>query len=191
MNGFLSGLILFSSFAMRTPNNPDITKDDYEVSLGFKSKSVYLKRDWERELGEKYIDDELWFEWKPGLLYIKPQYVNKTSRDLQYGKVDTRLQKDGYSFGYTGLYADGNLESGLSLGVHKTRKINGKLSMEAKWDGYYFRDELLGIDRFDMEETVSLNWKITDKLTLNNVFDYNDIKDKKYYKFKVGLEYKL
>ncbi len=191
MNGFLSGLILFSSFAMRTPNNPDITKDDYEVSLGFKSKSVYLKRDWERELGEKYVDDELWFEWKPGLLYIKPQYVNKTSRDLQYGKVDTRLQKGGYSFGYTGLYADGNLESGLSLGVHKTRKINGKLSMEAKWDGYYFRDELLGTDRFDMEETVSLNWKITEKLTLNNVFDYNDIKDKKYYKFKVGLEYKL
>ena len=191
MNSLLSGLILFSSFAMRTPNNPDITKDDYELSLGFKSKTMYFKRDWERELGEKYVDDELWFEWKPGLLYIKPQYVNKTSRDLQYGKVDTRLQKDGYSFGYTGLYTDGNLESGLSFGVHKTRKINGKLSMEAKWDGYYFRDELLGTDRFDMEETVSLNWKITDKLTLNNVFDYNDIKDKKYYKFKVGLEYKL
>ena len=40
MNGFLSGLVLFSSFAMRTPNNPDIIKDDYEVSLGFKSKSI-------------------------------------------------------------------------------------------------------------------------------------------------------
>ena len=191
MNGLLSGLILFSSFAMRTPNNPDITADDYELSLGFKSKTMYFKRDWERELGEKYVDDELWFEWKPGLLYIKPQYVNKTSRDLQYGKVDTRLQKDGYSFGYTGFYSEENLESGISLGVHKTRKINGTLSMEAKWDGYYFRDEALGIDRFDMEETVSLNWKITEKLTLNNVFDYNDIKGKKYYKFKVGVEFTL
>jgi len=191
VNGLLSGLILFSSFAMRTPNNPEIKVDDYELSLGFKSKTMYFKRDWERELGEKYVDDELWFEFKPGFLYIKPQYVNKTSRDLQYGKVDTRLQKDGYSFGYTGFYADENLESGISLGVHKTRKINGTLSMEAKWDGYYFRDELLGIDRFDMEETVSLNWKLTEKLILNNVFDYNDIKDKKYYKFKIGLEYKL
>lgn len=191
MNSLLSGLILFSSFAMRTPNNPEIKVDDYELSLGFKSKTMYFKRDWERELGEKYVDDELWFEFKPGFLYIKPQYVNKTSRDLQYGKVDTRLQKDGYSFGYTGFYSEENLESGISLGVHKTRKINGTLSMEAKWDGYYFRDEVLGIDRFDMEETVSLNWKLTEKLILNNVFDYNDIKDKKYYKFKIGLEYKL
>ena len=191
MNSLLSGLILFSSFAMRTPNNPEIKVDDYELSLGFKSKTMNFKRDWERELGEKYVDDELWFEFKPGFLYIKPQYVNKTSRDLQYGKVDTRLQKDGYSFGYTGFYSEENLESGISLGVHKTRKINGTLSMEAKWDGCYFRDEALGIDRFDMEETVSLNWKLTEKLILNNVFDYNDIKDKKYYKFKIGLEYKL
>ena len=42
-----------------------------------------------------------------------------------------------------------------------------------------------------MEENVSLNWKITEKLILSNIFDYNDIKDKKYYKFKIGLEYKL
>ena len=191
LQGFFSGLVLFSSFAMRTPNDESITKDDYELSLGFKSKTMYLKRDWERELGEKYIDDEIWFEFKPGLLYIKPQYVNKTSRDLQYGKLDTRLQKDGYSFGYTGLYSDENLESGLSLGVHKTRKINGRMSLAAKFDGYYFRDEGLGIDRFDMEETVSLNWSITEKLILSNIFDYNDIKGKKYYKFKIGLEYKL
>ena len=78
MNSLLSGLILFTSFAMRTPNDESITKDDYELSLGFKSKTMYLKRDWERELGQNYIDDEIWFEWKPGLLYFKPQYVNKT-----------------------------------------------------------------------------------------------------------------
>ena len=96
MNGFLSGLVLFSSFAMRTPNNPDIIKDDYEVSLGFKSKSVYLKRDWERELGQSYIDDEIWFEWEPKNFYFKPQYVNKTSRDLKYGKADIRYRNGDY-----------------------------------------------------------------------------------------------
>ena len=96
LQGLLSGLILFGSVAFRTPNNPDITKDDYEISLGFKNKSIYLKRDWERELGEKYIDDELWFVYEPkGFpLYFKPEYVNKTSRDLQYGKVDTRYKRD-------------------------------------------------------------------------------------------------
>ena len=45
-----------------------------------------------------------------------------------------------YSIGYTGLYSDDAFESGLSMGVQKKKEINGKLSLEAKWDGYWFRD---------------------------------------------------
>ena len=60
-----------------------------------------------------------------------------------------------------------------------------------KWDGYWFRNELTGYSRFDMEDYVQLNWKISDKLILTNIFDYNDIKGRKYYKFKVGVEYEL
>ena len=191
MNGLLSGLILFSSFAMRTPNNPDIIKDDYEISFGLKSDKVYFKRDWERELGENYIDDEMWFEWTKGILYVKPQYVNKTSRNLQYGKMDTRYKKDWFSIGHTVLYSDDKIEQGTSIGIHKKKTINTHFELETKFDGYYFRDEILDEHRFDMQDYVSLNWKINDKLTLSNIFDYNDIKDKKYYKFKVGLEYKL
>jgi hypothetical protein len=191
MNGFLSGLILFSSFAMRTPNNPDIVKDDYEISIGFKTDKIYLKRDWERELGKNYIDDEVWFEWTKGILYVKPQYVNKTSRNLQYGKMDTRYKKDWFSIGHTAMYSDEKVEQGTSIGIHKKKSINDHLELETKFDGYYFRDEVLDTKRFDMQDYVSLNWKVSDKLTLSNVFDYNDIKDKKYYKFKIGLEYKL
>ena len=191
LQGFFSGIVLFSSFAMRTPNDESITKDDYELSLGFKSKTMYLKRDWERELGQNYTDDEVWFEWKPGLLYIKPQYVNKTSRDLKYGKADVRYRQGDYSIGYTGLYSDDKFESGISMGVQKKKEINDRFSLEAKWDGYYFRDELTGYKRVDMEDYVQLNWKISDKLILTNIFDYNDIKGRKYYKFKVGVEYEL
>ena len=191
MNGLLSGLILFSSFAMRTPNNPDITKDDYEISFGLKNDKVYFKRDWERELGENYIDDEVWFEWTRGILYVKPQYVNKTSRNLQYGKMDTRYKKDWFSIGHTVLYSDDKIEQGTSIGIHKKKTINTHFDLETKFDGYYFRDEILDEHRFDMQDYVSLNWKINDNLTLSNIFDYNDIKDKKYYKFKIGLEYKL
>ena len=122
MNGLLSSLILFGSFAMRTPNDITIPKDDYEVSIGFKNDKVYFKRDWERELGEHYIDDEIWYEYKPENFYFKPQYINKTSRDLTYGKVDARYRKGDYSIGYTGLYSDDNLESGLSMGVSKKKK---------------------------------------------------------------------
>ena len=191
MNSLLSGLVLFSSFALRTPNNPDIIKDDYEITIGFKTDKVYLKRDWERELGERYVDDEVWFEWTPSVFYFKPQYVNKTSRNLQYCKVDTRYKKDWFSIGHTVFYSDDKVEQGTSIGIHRKKTINAHFDLETKFDGYYFRDEVADTKRFDMEDYVSLNWKVSDKLTLSNIFDYNDIKDKKYYKFKIGLEYKL
>ncbi len=191
LQGLLSGLILFTSFSARTPNDDTITKDDYEIALGFKSENIYLKRDWERELGESYIDDEIWFEFEPKNLYIKPQYVNKTSRDLKYGKADVRYRQGDYSVGYTGLYSDDKFESGVSMGVQKKKEINDKLSLEAKWDGYWFRDELTGYSRVDMEDYLQINWKISDKLILTNIFDYNDIKGRKYYKFKIGVEYDL
>ena len=191
LQGLLSGLILFTSFSARTPNDDTITKDDYEIALGFKSENIYLKRDWERELGESYIDDEIWFEFEPKNLYIKPQYVNKTSRDLKYGKADIRYRQGDYSVGYTGLYSDDQFESGISMGIQKKKEINDKLSLEAKWDGYWFRNELTGYSRVDMEDYLQINWKISDKLILTNIFDYNDIKGRKYYKFKVGVEYEL
>ena len=191
LQGMHSSLVLFTSFAMRTPNDTSINVDDYEITLGFRNEHMYFKRDWERELGENYIDDEIWFEWKPQNLYFKPQYVNKTSRDLKYGKADIRYRNGDYSVGYTGMYADDKFESGVSMGISKKKEINSKFSMEAKWDGYLFRNELTGESRFDMEDYAKINWKINEKLTLTNIFDYNDVKGKKYYKFKVGVEYEL
>ena len=191
LQGMLSSLVLFTSFAMRTPNDTSINVDDYEITLGFRNEHMYFKRDWERELGENYIDDEIWFEWKPQNLYFKPQYVNKTSRDLKYGKADIRYRNGDYSVGYTGMYADDKFESGVSMGISKKKEINSKFSMEAKWDGYLFRNELTGESRFDMEDYAKINCKINEKLTLTNIFDYNDVKGKKYYKFKVVVEYDL
>ena len=189
VQSLLSGLVFFTSFAMRTPNDDSITKDDYEITFGFKNEQMYFKRDWERELGQRYVDDEIWFEWKPKNFYLKPQYVNKTSRDLQYGKTDIRYRSGDYSIGYTGLYADKAFESGLSLGVSKKKEINNTLSLEAKWDGYIFRSDITGESRFDMEDYAKINYKINKNLTLTNIFDYNNVKGKKYYKFKIGLEY--
>ena len=170
-----------------------IKKDDYQLSLGFKSKTIYYKRDWERELAVNYIDEEAWFVFEPnGLpLYMKPQYVNKTSRDLKYSKLDTRYKKDWFSIGHTMLHSEDKTEQGTSLGINHKKQINAYFDMLTKVDGYYFRDEVLGLDRFDSEINVSLNWKISEKIILNNILDYNDVKGKQYYKFKVGIEYKL
>ena len=54
IDSLLAGVMLFTSFAARTPNvqpNPD----DYEVSVGFSHKNIYVNRQWERELGEFYF----------------------------------------------------------------------------------------------------------------------------------------
>ena len=92
--------MLFSSFALRTPNNPDIIKDDYEITIGFKTDKIYLKRDWERELGERYVDDEVWFEWTPSVFYVKPQYVHilYNGQIVESGseKLADDLEKKGY-----------------------------------------------------------------------------------------------
>jgi hypothetical protein len=61
LDSLLTGVMLFSSFAIRTPNvqpNPD----DYEVSVGVSHPNYYINRQWERELGEPYIDDLVWFK---------------------------------------------------------------------------------------------------------------------------------
>tara|TARA_B100000085_G_scaffold168810_1_gene153664 strand:- start:2516 stop:2884 length:369 start_codon:yes stop_codon:yes gene_type:complete len=122
---------------------------------------------------------------------MKPQYVNKTSRDLKYSKLDTRYKKDWFSLGHTALMSEDITEQGLSVGIHNKWKINGTLEFESKFDGYYFRDEVLNVRRLDLEEYLALNWKINEKLTFTNILDYNDVKGKKYYKFKVGIEYEL
>tara|TARA_B100000029_G_C16897428_1_gene712729 strand:- start:302 stop:568 length:267 start_codon:yes stop_codon:yes gene_type:complete len=82
-------------------------------------------------------------------------------------------------------------EQGTSLGINHKKQINAHFDLVSKLDGYYFRDEVLGLDRFDSEINISLNWKLTEKIILNNILDYNDVKGKQYYKFKVGIEYAL
>ena len=82
LDSLLAGVMLFTSFAMRTPNvqpNPD----DYEFSIGLSKDNYYFKRDWERELGTKYIDDIAWFKFENGV-YFKPEYLNKQSKDVKY-----------------------------------------------------------------------------------------------------------
>jgi hypothetical protein len=191
LQSLLSGLIFFSSFSARTPNNESIEKDDYEVSIGMQSDNFFVKRDWERELGEYYVDDEIWMELEPKRLYIKPQFVNKTSRDLKYGKMDFRYRKDNLSIGYSGLYSDEKFQNGLSMGYQLHHDISDKVSLDLKSDAYYFRDEVKEIFRLDIEQYAQLNWSINDNLQLTNIFDYNSIKDKTYYKFRVGLQYKI
>ena len=66
INELLAAAILSTSFSVRTPND-DTKPLDYEYMVKSEktegSFTYTAKRDWERELGEKYI----WFLWWNGL----------------------------------------------------------------------------------------------------------------------------
>ena len=84
-------LIVFISFALSTEwgtsfsvrtSNDDTQPLDYELSIKLEDtegKFKYLlKRDWERELGEKYIDNIVNLQHQPlGYLYYGVDYVDK------------------------------------------------------------------------------------------------------------------
>ena len=189
----LSGLVLFTSFSMRTPNDESIGVDDYEVALGFRSENIYFKRDWERELGQSYIDDEVWFEWEPKNFYFKPQYVNKASRDLKYTKLDLRYKPDyfkGLSVGYTGFDYGDTTKNSVSVGYEYRKEIDDKWSFTYMLDGYIAKTSVAN-NRIDYENYLEFKYKFSDKLSLTNLFDYNNFRGIEFYKMKIGVEYEL
>ena len=77
-----------TSFSVRTPNDNNKPLD-YEISVKLNDTNgkfrYLLKRDWERELGEKYIDDVVNFQHQVlGHFYYGIDYVNKESKDIDY-----------------------------------------------------------------------------------------------------------
>ena len=87
INELLLATILSTSFSVRTPND-DTKPLDYEYSIrGEKTEGNFTynaKRDWERELGNKYIDDVIKFNQNVGIVYGGLDYINKQSKDINY-----------------------------------------------------------------------------------------------------------
>ena len=183
--------MLFSSFAIRTPNvqpNPD----DYEVSIGVSHSNYYINRQWERELGEKYIDDLLWLKYDDKL-YFKPEYMNKESQKVKYLKVDYRLEYYGATWGFTTRSTNdalNNYETFASVGISKKKKYkDDKVEVEITFDGYLPPDENGENTTFEFEDKFKVSWKLTDKIKLYNLGEVSKLKGKQYYKGKIGLEY--
>ena len=123
LDSLLVGVMLFSSFAIRTPNvqpNPD----DYEVSVGVSHSNYYINRQWERELGNKYIDDLAWAKLEGAGAYFKPEYMNKYSRGIKYVKMDWRKTWLGMTVGFTTRSTTKYLdvyETFISVGMSKKK----------------------------------------------------------------------
>ena len=194
LDSLLAGVMLFSSFAMRTPNvqpNPD----DYEVSIGVSHDNFYVNRQWERELGGKYIDDLFWFKIENGL-YFKPEYMNKESQGVKYLKLDWRNKWKDWSYGFTSRNDDDNVfsknfETFLSVGLNRKKAYGELVEVEVTFDGYLPPDENGDTDfkNFEFEDKFKVSWKLTDKIRLYNIGEVSRLQGKEFYKGKIGLEY--
>ena len=194
MNNLLIGLTLFGSLSMRTPNDIEFQDTpDYELSIGVKNKNIFLNRQWERQDGLNYVDDEYWFKTEPGDFYFKPQYVNKASRNLKYTKLDLRYKPDyfkGLSIGFTGFDYGDTTKNSISVGYEYRKSINDKWSGAYMLDGYVAETSVAN-NRIDYENYLEFKYKFNDKLSLTNLFDYNNFRGIEFYKMKIGLEYKI
>jgi len=195
LDSLLTGIMLFSSFAVRTPNvqpNPD----DYEFSIGVSHDSYYFNRQWERELGEPYIDDLFWVKLDNGF-YFKPEYMNKESQSVKYLKMDWRNKWKDWSYGFTSRNDDDNVfsknfETFFSFGMSKKKKyFNDRVEVEATFDGYFPPSEEDGRDTFEFEDKFKVSWKISDKLRVYNLGEVSKLQGKQFYKGKIGMEYKF
>ena len=193
LNSLFSGIILFTSFAMRTPNvqpNPD----DYEFSLGISNENYYLKRDWERELGSKYIDDVIWYKVENGV-YFKPEYLNKQSKDVKYLKLDWRNKSKDWTYGFTTRSTDKNLSeyaTFFSAGMSKQKTV-GKWDVTFSFDGYLPPKDDGSIDgnMFEFEDKFNIKYKFSEKVSIYNMGEIYRLKGEQFYKAKIGLEFKL
>ena len=196
LDSLLAGTLLFTSFAVRTPNvqpNPD----DYEVSIGVSHSNYYINRQWERELGEPYIDDLFWIKLDDGI-YFKPEYMNKESHEIRYFKIDWRNKWRDVTYGFTSRNDDKNVfsknfETFMSIGFNKKKTYSEVIEVEITFDGYLPPDENgeTYIENFEYEDKFKISWKLTDKIKLYNLGEVSKLQGKQFYKGKIGIEVTL
>ena len=192
LDSLLAGVMLFSSFAARTPNvqpNPD----DYEVSVGISHDNFHLNRQWERELGEFYIDDLFWAKLDNGI-YFKPEYMNKESQGVRYLKIDARRSWKGMSLGFTSRNSNENVfsknfETFVSFGGSTKKKYWDKVDVEFSFDGYFPPSQDDGRDTFEFENKFKTSYPLTEKIRLYNTGEISKLQGKEFYKAKIGFEY--
>ena len=193
LDSLLAGVMLFSSFAIRTPNvqpNPD----DYEISIGVGHKNYFINRQWERELGSFYLDDLAWVKYDDKL-YVKPEYMDKESQGVKYLKVDYRIEYYGATWGFTTRSTNDALneyETFASVGISRKKKYyQDRVEVEVTFDGYAPPNEEGDFKTFEFEDKFKVSWKLTDKVRVYNQGEVSKLKGKEYYKGKIGIEVSL
>ena len=176
--------ILSTSFSVRSSN--DATKPlDYEYMVKAEKTdgdfTWSFKKDWERELGEKY-EDNTWFIYKKSrILYGGIDYVNKESKDIKYTTYNIGFNhKSGFQVGLSMKEGEPLLSSGFKL---KTKKddIEYNFNLSAKTD---FEDNNI----FNIKSEVKRH---IGKYNIFGLYKHEYYNNKEDFQFKVGIGIQL
>ena len=185
-----------TSVSVRTPND-NIHPLDYEFSIKLEDtdgKLKYLfKRDWERELGTKYIDDVVNFQHSIiPYVYYGVDYVNKESKGIDYITynvgADIGYFKAGVSFKEV---ESGRFNPLLNLGLsakadikdlENTPKLSYIISVSIK-------SNILDNNIINVKSEVK-KW-LSKKVNIFALYKHEYYNEKEDFQFKVGLGIKL
>ena len=174
-----------SSISVRTPNDEE-KELDYEFSIKLEDTNdkirYLLKRDWERELGEKYIDDVIKFshQWYDAF-YYGVDYVNKESKDIFYTTYNIGVTSNGFKIGVS-VKDEVKL---FSAGFDKKLKQD-----DLEYNvGFSLKTDL------DVNNIVNLKSEIkkwlSKKVNIFALYKHEYYNEKEDFQFKVGIGVKI
>ena len=180
----LLSAIISTSFSVRTPND-DTKPLDYEFAIKAEKTdgnfTWAFKKDWERELGEKYEDITWKIGQKSGILYGGVDYVDKESKDIKYTTYNLGLVH----------------KSGLKVGVsvkEDTPLLSAGFSKKLKKDDLEYNIGLSVKSNFEDDNIINVKSEVKKWYGRFNIFGlykheyYNEKED---FQFKVGVGVKL
>jgi hypothetical protein len=178
--------ILSTSFSVRSPN--DATKPlDYEYMVKSEktegSFTYTAKRDWERELGEKYVDDIFKFNKNIYGFYGGMDYIDKTSKNIHYETYNIGLTKHGFRIGASWKDNEPMLEVGF-LKNFKKDDFNYNVKLSIKYSDHYS----------DEGSIISLKSELKKWFGKFNIFalsKYDYYNKNEDFQFKVGVGIQL
>ena len=184
-----------TSVSVRTPN--DNTKElDYELSVKLEDtdgKFQYLlKKDWERELGEKYEDDIIKFQHQVlGHIYYGIDYVNKESKNIDYTTYNVGATIDYFKAGASFKVVDDEISPLLNLGLSTKAEIK---DLDNKPKVSYIisisiKSDIGDNNIFNIKSEVK-KW-LTQKVNIFGLYKHEYYNEKEDFQFKVGIGVKL
>ena len=183
---FLNSNVLSFSTSTRTPND-DTKPLDYELMAKLEKSdgnlTYLIKKDWEREHGEKYIDNILKFKYKSsGNVYGGLDLVEKESKDIFYTTYNIGFySEDGWSVGIA-VKEDVEMANFTYGKKFKKDDLEYFINISAKTD-------LMDNQIFNVKSDVK-KW-ITKNINIFGLYKHEYYNEKEDFQFKVGVGVKL